>query len=113
MLFVIDAETTPGCALSCVEKAIPERESLVRRIVRRPAQRDAHRQQIARVEARLHALHAEEAANEQRRADEQHERQRHFADDEAAAQAAGARGRRSSRARRASRSVSFRFGRAD
>ena len=42
MLFAMAALTTPGRALSVGQKAIPEREALVGRIVERAAQRDAH-----------------------------------------------------------------------
>ena len=37
MLFVIDAETIAGLRVEPVEKAIAEREALVRRVVRRTA----------------------------------------------------------------------------
>ena len=67
------------------------------------------REQIAVVESGVDALHADEAANEQRRADEQHERQRDFADDEAVAQALPASARaRTAAARVAQRLVEVR-----
>ena len=109
MLFAIDADTIPGRALSLREEAIPEGEALVGRVVRRTVERDAHRQQVARIEAGLHALHADEASNEQRRPNEQHERQRDLATTRPLAQTLPrAAGTRAARARVAQRLVQVR-----
>ena len=59
-----------------------------------PGQRDAHREDISRVETRVHTLESRKAAQQHARADEQHERQRDLGHDERAAKSATAEARR-------------------
>ena len=48
----------------------------------RPGQRHPHRQHVVRVEAGIDAAERDRRADQQRRADEQDERERHFGDHE-------------------------------
>ena len=96
---ITDAWTTPGAWLM--------RSTICANAARRSgggfpgsdARRDLRRQHAFRVEARIDAHQRDEAADEERRADEQHDGQRDFGDDERAAQPLARRRRRSRRAR--------------
>ena len=62
-----------GSLIQIRQKAIPEAEPLVRRVVARAGEIHAHREESVGVESGLDVLETQEAANEQRGADEQNE----------------------------------------
>ncbi len=81
------------------QQLVVEARGLAVLAVARGRERDPHRQEVARVEARVNVEHRDEALHQQPRADEQHERERHLRDDEQVAQPLGPRARRCCRGR--------------
>ena len=73
--------------LEAGEQIAVERQPVIGRLVFL-RQRDLQREQVVRTEARIDREHREEAAQQQPRAERQHDRQRDFRDDQRAAQPA-------------------------
>ena len=73
----LDARQCPNAAEHLVDKRHP-----LFALIGAAGQRDVHRQQVPRVEAGIDGAKLDERAEQQARAGQQHQRQRHFADDE-------------------------------
>ena len=73
-----------------LEQPVEERDAVVIFRIRRGRQGDAERQDVVRAESRIDVREPREAAEQQRGADEQHDRQRHLRDEQAAADPAAA-----------------------
>ena len=77
--------STPGRTCEPIEQALEELRSLRRLSIARARNRDLHRDDPRRIEARVHVEEIHEAANEQAGACQQHQREGHFDHDERAA----------------------------
>ena len=84
--FDANAACTPGSASTRATMSSTRLAFASGAVVLRAGQVEPHRHQRPRIEAERRGLEVEEAAHEQRRADEQHERQRDLDDDERAAE---------------------------
>ncbi len=73
-----------------LEQPVEERDAVVIFRIGRVRQGDPERQDVVRTEPRIDVREPREAAEQQRGADEQHDRQRHLRDEEAAADPAAA-----------------------
>ena len=80
------ADCDAGQRADAVDRVLVEARAIERRLVFRLRQIDLHGEQIARLEPRRHAHQLREAARHQPGADEQHQRERHFDDDQRAEQ---------------------------
>ena len=76
------ALTTPGIVLQLLDAVAHDLLDRFRLVELRALQRHLQRQHVVRVESGIDAAERHRRADEQRRSDQQHQRQRHFDDDQ-------------------------------